>query len=112
MIYVTFDHLGALTGCYRQELHPAHEAAHLEIADDLAKNWPAYRMTSDRKGLEVKPHTDPVKTDVEHDAEIDAELSALDLASIRPLRENDKAALAVLEAKAVALRAKLKKPKA
>jgi len=46
------------------------------------------------------------------DAQIEAELMALDLASIRPLRENDKVKLAALEVKAVALRAKLKKPKA
>lgn len=56
------------------------------------------------------PQSKP-KSDDEHDAPILAELHQIDLDSIRPLREDDKAALTALNVKAALLRAKLKKPK-
>lgn len=57
------------------------------------------------------PQGPKVISDEENDADVMAQLLKIDLASIRPLRENDKAMLATLTAQAVDLRSKLKRVK-
>lgn len=107
MRYVTYDDSGKLTGCYKQDLHPAHAAAHLEVSEQVASNWPSYRMNAARNGVVA---ASPVVLSMEaHNAPILAELARIDAKSIRPLREGDVDRVAALEAQAAALRVQLRK---
>lgn len=59
MDYVTFDIDGNLTGCYRQDLHPSHEAAYLVVDEAIADCWTSYRMNAARDGVEEVPAAPP-----------------------------------------------------
>lgn len=107
MRYVTYDETGKLTGCYKQDLHPAHAARYLEVSREIAASWPLYCMNSARNGVELAPSA-PVTLEA-HNAPILTALARIDAKSIRPLREGDSARVADLEAQAAALRAKLRK---
>lgn len=39
MRYATFDQDGVLTGCYLQDLHPAHADAYVELTEEQAAIW-------------------------------------------------------------------------
>ncbi|MDP3322632.1 MAG: hypothetical protein Q8S71_03695 [Hydrogenophaga sp.] len=85
--------------------------------DDAAKSWTAVldETTIERFGLTIADFTDvqspelPTYIGIDNPriAEIKAELSAIDMKSIRPTREGDAARLAALEAQAILLRAEL-----
>lgn len=107
MRYVTYDETGALTGCYLQDVLPEHEAAHIEMPEVDALNWPAYRANTQRDGLELAPP--PAPNADQHNAPILAALAAIDAKTIRPLREGDAARVAALDTEAAALRAQLMK---
>lgn len=55
MRYVTYDESGALTGCYLQDLLDEHSDAFIEIDEDTATQWPAYRANASRNRVELKP---------------------------------------------------------
>lgn len=59
MIYITFDAEGTITGCYRQELSPAHESAYLVVSETVANNWYSYRMNADHTAVELIPPAPP-----------------------------------------------------
>lgn len=54
--YVTYDPgTGALNGGFLQELQSEHEAAYIDVSDDVRLNWVAYRSNAARDGVELIP---------------------------------------------------------
>lgn len=59
MKYVTHNELGALTGAYIQDLHPAHEGIYIEATDEQLANWVLYQANATFDGLELAPPPAP-----------------------------------------------------
>lgn len=62
MRYVTYDEAGNLTGCYLQALPLEHGKSFLQVSEDIAHSWVAYRMNAARTGLEQVPIRAPAQT--------------------------------------------------
>lgn len=77
MIYVTYDDNGLLTGCYRQNLQPSHTDCHIEVTDDVAKNWTGYKANDTRNGVDVYFPPPPLPTLADYDAALTAHLDAV-----------------------------------
>jgi hypothetical protein len=55
MHYVTYDEAGNLTGAYLQDLHPEHEAVHIEVTPEQYADWVNFKANETRDGLELAP---------------------------------------------------------
>ena len=44
MQYLTYTQDGQFTGAFIQDLQPGHEAIHIEVNDEVYRNWTAYRL--------------------------------------------------------------------
>ncbi len=55
MDYVTFNESGALTGGFCQDLHDDHAAAHIEVSEEVRRDWVLYVANEARDGVELAP---------------------------------------------------------
>lgn len=76
MIYVTYNNVGELTGCYRQKIHPLHVGIYIEVPDDVANDWTSYRANEARDGVEITPYTPKAPTLGDFDAALTNHLDA------------------------------------
>jgi hypothetical protein len=74
--YVTYDSTGKLIGSYLQAVQPAHEAAHIIVADAERLAWVNYRANAARDGIELVPVVAPPPTLAQYTAAIQSTLDA------------------------------------